>query len=343
MNNFIYKLIKFKKDRLHLFTYISQGLKNGSTMTELLDSISVSYNHNNSRMYKYVMDTIYNMEELGESESEALYHAELINEEEKQSIEHIFSSEPYKAMDYLNTKTSNEDNLKWAVLMLFFPTILILILYIIFQPELKEMTEQMIAPVNDLSKNDIPVPDWFQNRDLFIKYLILTLGLMFGLFGFVEFLKRKYPKVLFTLFKIKEREFVLNNFEIILSLLKSGQSLMRSVELLSNRKTDHISSKIFNEIKKSMQEGDSNISEILSKYNIDSATVSYIMSGERNNSMIESIKSVVDYNRNRYDSLIKKLSKYLPLLGEIAMTFIILIPLIDIINLTTIGVMNFQI
>jgi len=339
----IYKKTKFKKDRFLLFTYISEGLKNGSTFLELLKTINDSYRENNHYMYDYVSKTLYSLEELGDSEAESLYKAKIISIEEKISIENIFNSEPYKAMDYLNRKSKNENNLKWSIGMLFFPTILILILYIIFQPELQAMTNQMLSPVNDLSLTKIEVPAWFQSREIFIELLAIVLFSMFSIFAFVEFLKRKNIPLLFKLFKIKEKEFILNNFEVIQSLLVSGQSLMKSVELLSDQNKDIVTKKIFLEIKHGMQEGDKFMYEILKKYNVDYATISYIMSGEKNNGMAVSIASVVNYNRARYDLLIGRLSKILPLIGEIIMTFIILLPLISIINVTTIGVMNFQI
>ena len=339
----IYREIKFKKDRFLLFTYISEGLKNGDNFSELLKTINESYKDNNKYIHKYINDTLYFLEEMGESESESLYKASIITFEEKISVENIFNSEPYKAMNYLNAKSSNENNLKWSIGMLFFPTIFILLLYIIFQPELKAMTDQMLAPVNNLSLTKIEVPIWFQNRLIFIEILASVLFVMFSLFGFIEYLKHKNIPLLFKLFKIKEREFILNNFEVIQSLLISGQSLMKSIELLSERDRDIVTRKIFNEIKKAMQEGDQFMYEILKKYNIDYATISYIMSGEKNNGMSRSISSVISYNRGRYESLIGKLSKILPLIGEIIMTFIILLPLISIINVTTIGVMNFQI
>jgi len=343
MYEFLYRKLKFKKERFHLFVYISEGLRNGSTIVELLETIKESYGDKNKYIQKYIQKTLYCMEELGDSEAEALYKSSLISLEEKQSIEHIFSSEPYKAMIFLNEKTSNEDNLKWAIGMLFFPTIFILLLYIIFQPELKEMTNEMLAPVNNLSLKKIAVPDWFEDRTMFLSYLTLVLGVMFGLFGFVSYLKKYNIPLLFKIFKIKEREFILNNFEIIQSLLNSGQSLMRSVELLSEQTNDIVAKKIFSEIRSSMQEGDKFMYEVLKKYNIDSATISYIMSGEKNNSVNNAIRSVVNYNRDRYNLLISILSKYLQLAGEIIMTLIILLPLIDIINVTTIGTLNFQV
>jgi len=343
LKEIIYKKLKFKKDRFFLFTYLSEGLRNGSSISELLETISISYKDSNKYLYKYISDILYYMEELGMSEPEAFKEAGVISNEEFFAIEQIFYSEPYKALEYLNTKTSSEDNLKWAIGMLFFPTILVLIMFLIFQPELKDFTEQMLEPINSMSKKHIDIPEWFKDRTIFGTYLFALISFITALFLYINYLKKNNIKLLFKLFKIKEREFILNNFEIILSLMKSGQSLMRSIEIISEQKNDPVSYKIFSEIKDSMKEGDKFMYEVLNEYGIDSATISYLMSGQKNNTLIKAIESVVNYNKSRYDKLIEKLTKYMPLTGEIAMTLILLLPLIDIINVTTIGALNFEV
>jgi type II secretory pathway component PulF len=341
---FIYKKLKFGTDRYHLFTYISQGLRNGGTTKELFQSILIEYQKSkNEYMTEMIEETLYHMEELGATDAEAMQRAGLITTMELRSVEHISKSEPHKAMNFLNNKSKNENNMKWAVGMLFFPTILVLLGYVIFQPELKAMTEQLLEPVNSLSKTPIEGPEYFNDRTVFAGFLTLTIVIMASFFGFLSYLQKNNIRLLFKLFKIKEREFVLNNFEIFLSLLKSGQSPMRAVELLSDQNNDYISRKIFGDIKNGLQEGDKYMHEVLSEYGLDSATVSYMRSGEENNFLIESIQSIVDYNEERYEKLVKKLTKILPLIGEIIMTVVILLPLIDIINVTTVGTMSFEV
>lgn len=341
---YLYKKTKFWNERFHLFTYISQGLRNGGTTKELLQSILIEYQKEKKvYMSKMIEDTLYQMEEMGLTDAEAMQKAGLISIMELRSVEHISKSEPYKAMNFLNNKIKNENNIKWAVGMLFFPTILVLLGYIIFQPELKALTLQLLEPVNSVSKKAIEIPTYFNDRGTFIFYFGLVLATMFSLFGFINYLEKNNIPLLFKLFKIKEREFIINNFEIFLSLLKSGQSPMRAIELLSDSNNTFVARKIFSEMKVGLQEGDLYMHETLSAYKVDSATISYLRSGEENNFLIESIQSIVDYNNERYEKLVKILTKILPLIGEIIMTIAILLPLIDIINTTTIGTLNFEV
>lgn len=341
---YLYKKTKFWSERFHLFTYISQGLRNGGTTKELLQSILIEYQKEKKvYMSKMIENTLYQMEEMGSTDAEAMQKAGLITIMELRSVEHISKSEPYKAMNFLNNRMKNENNIKWAVGMLFFPTILVLLGYIIFQPELKDLTLQLLEPVNSVSKKAIEIPSYFNDRGAFLFYFGLVLAAMFSFFGFVNYLEKNNIPLLFKLFKIKEREFIINNFEIFLSLLKSGQSPMRAIELLSDSNNTFIAKKIFGEMRLGLQEGDLYMHEILSAYKVDSATVSYLRSGEENNFLIESIQSIVDYNNERYEKLVKILTKTLPLIGEIIMTIAILLPLIDIINTTTIGTMNFEV
>lgn len=340
----IYKIFRFKKDRKYLFAYISQGLKNGGTSRQLLQSILIEFEKShNYQLVRLIEDTLSYMEQYGYSDAESMRLSGFIDEMEYLSIESISKSEPHKAYDFINTRKDNEDNFKWAVGMLFFPVIFVLSGYLIFQPELAVLTKDLLDPVNSVSKKEIEIPEYFKDRVLFGSGLAFVFFLMVSLFGFVSYLKRNNPKLLFKIFIIFEREFILNNFEIMLSLLKSGQSQMRAVELLSENQTDIISKRIFSEIKEDMKEGESHIFEILSKYGFDSATISYMRSGEMNNFLIESVETSLEYNKERYDSLVKKLTKYLPLIGEIIMTIVLLKPILDIITVTTVGTLSFEV
>lgn len=344
INLYIYKTFLFKRERFHLFSYIAQGLRNGGTTKELLQSINYEYKKS-KRMYLYTLieQTLDNMEQYGMSDAEAMRAAGLISYMELQSIETISKSEPYKAMQFINEKTKNQNNLKWAIGMLFFPPLLVILGYLIFQPELQTMTMSLLEPVNSISSKKIEIPGYFNDRTFFGTLMIGMLFIMGSIFYIIEYLKKNNIKWLFQTFRIMEREFIINNFEVLLSLLKSGQSPMKAIELLSSNNTDIVSKKIFLEIKDAILEGDKNIYEVLSEYGVDSATVSYIRSGEMNNYLIESVSMALDYNRERYEKLVKILSKTLPLIGEILMTIILLKPLLDIITVTTVGTLSFEV
>jgi type II secretory pathway component PulF len=339
----INKKLFFSRDRYYLFSYLSQGLKNGGTTKELLQSISFEYRRNNKEyLSELIEDTLYNMEQNGLTDAEAMKESGLITYMELQAIETISKSEPYKAMQFINEKTKNNNNMKWAIGMLFFPPLLVITGYLIFQPELRQLTLTLLEPVNQISTKKIPIPEYFNSRTFFEITFLIAVSIMSGLYFIVEYLKKNNIKLLFKLFKIKEREFVVNNFEVFLSLLKSGLSPMKSIELLSENNSDIVSKKIFTDIKESIAEGEKSIYEVLSDYQLDSATISYIRSGEMNNYLIESVTMALDYNNERYEKLIKILSKILPLIGEILMTIILLKPLLDIITVTTVGSLDFQ-
>ena len=332
----------FQKERYHLFTYLAQGLKNGGTIRELLESISYEYKKSKKYFLSEIIDNVLDlMEQEGMSDSNAMYEAGLISYLELQSIETISKAEPYRAMQFINEKTKNNDNLKWAIGMLIFPPLLIIVGYFIFQPELKEMTLGMLEPINSMSSKQIAVPDYLESRTFFGTLLIMSIAFISGIFYFINYLKTSNQKLLFKLFRIKEREFVLNTFEVLLGLLRSGQSQMRAVELLSEN-SDVVSNKIFADIAIAIREGDKTMYEVFSEYGMDSATISYIRSGEMNNYLIESIEMALEYNKERYDKLSKLLQKIMPLSGEIIMTIILLKPLLDIITITTVGSLSFE-
>ena len=343
LKTFLYYSFFFNSDRNYLFTFLSQGLKNGGTTKELLQAIVYEYEKSKKLiLVNYITETLKYMEQYGYSDSEAMKMSGIISEIEYMAIQHISKSEPHKSLMFIIEKTKNQNNFKWAVGMLFFPVVFVLFGYLIFQPELAKMTLDMLAPVNSLSTKKIEIPPYFESRYFFGTLLFFTLSFITSLFLFIEFLKRKNQKLLFKLFKIFEREFIINNFEIFLSLLKTGQSQMKAIEILSEN-PDIVSRIIFTKIKESMSEGNKNIYEIFGEYGIDSATISYIRSGEMNNYLIESVDMALEYNKLRYEKLVKILSKALPLIGEIIMTIALLKPLIDIIQVTTVGTLSFKI
>lgn len=150
IDKFIYKNIFLKRNRLYIFNYIAQGLKNGSSFKELIESISVGMKKN-KYLYNTLIEIIEEMEINGLSDMEAMYKVGFITEIELNSISGISKSEPYKAYEFIIKRSKSQSNLKWGVGMLFTPVILVLIGYIIFQPELKELTEELLAPINNLS------------------------------------------------------------------------------------------------------------------------------------------------------------------------------------------------
>lgn len=339
----IYMKTKFKKDRYHLFSYISHGLRNGATIVELLDSIEQDFRKNGQIILADLIEkTVYRMEEYGEEDATAMFNVGMINEIELKSIQAISQAEPYRAMEFINSQKKNENNFKWALGMLFFPGLLVTFGYIIFQPELKELTHTLLEPINQLSKKEIEIPAYFESRWLFIKVFMGMIITMFSLFSIVEYLKVNNPKLLFKIFRIQEAEFVVNNFQILLSLLKAGHSKMRAVEIIAES-GDIVTRKIFTEIKNEIKDGENNIYDIISKYGINSGTVSYMRSGERNNTLIESVESIVLYNTERYEKIVKFSTKVFPLVGEIIMTMILLKPIIDIITVTTVGTLSFEV
>lgn len=343
IKEYLYIKLLFNKERFHLFTYLSQGLRNGGTTRELLESISYEYKKANKLFLSAIIDKVLdNMEQDGMSDGEAMYNANLITYIELQSIETISKSEPYRAMQFINEKTKNNDNFKWAIGMLFFPPLLVILGYLIFQPEIKDMTITMLDPINSISTKVIDIPAYIKDRVFFGTMFSSSLIFISLLFFGINYLKNHDPKTLFKIFRINEREFVINNFEILLGLLKSGQSQMRAVELLASN-SDTISRKIFGEVAEAIREGDKTMYEVFSSYGMDSATISYIRSGEMNNYLIESVEMALEYNRERYHKLSKILQKVMPLTGEILMTIILLKPLLDIITITTVGSLSFEV
>lgn len=343
INMYLYKKVKLNRRRIFLFNYLEQGLKNGSSFKGLLDSIAISLYKTDIYMYNIILDVLDSMEKMGHTDTESLYKAGLINKTELNAISGISESEPYKAYEFIINKNKNESNLKWGVGMLVAPVLIVLIGFIIFQPELKSFTKELLEPINNISTKEIEIPAYFESRDVFVYWLAFTCFIIGSFALLINLLKKYKINYLFKFFKIYEREFILNNISIFLSLIKSGYSPIKAINILADEEGEIVTRVIFKDIKYNQENGLLSINEVLSKYNIDEATVAYIRSGEDNNDLEKALSIVLDYNKLKYENLTKILVKVLPLIGEIIMTIALLKPLIDIINVTTIGTMAFEV
>lgn len=343
LDMYLYKKTRIQKKRAYIFNYLAQGLKNGQSVRALLESINIGLKSKDPNMNRILSTVLDLMEVEGYSDMEAMYKAGLITKIEFNAINNMSKSEPYKSYEFIINRTKNEANLKWGVVMLILPIVMVLVGFIIFQPELKAFTEELLSPVNNISTKQIEVPEYFESRSLFIYLLLGVFGLV-GIFAYIiNHLKENNVRLLFKVFRIYEREFIINNLAVFLSLLRAGAAPIEAIKVLSEDGNEKVTKKIFKEIEENQEQGLLKINEVFSKYDIDEATVAYVRSGEDNNDLERSLTIVLEYNQEKYEKLIKVLSRVLPMIGEFAMAIALLKPLIDIINVTTIGTMGFEI
>lgn len=355
----IFKNFMLHSYRTHLFTYLSQGLRNGGVTKRLLESMLSEYKemsvnkrfgrtitlgeYCNLQMHNIVLESIRNISINGDSDAEAMYKAGLINSKEFTAVQNISAAEPYKAIEFINDRARDQNNLKFALLMLFFPSIIVLTGYFIFQPELKAMTLSMLEPVNSVSTKQIPVPGYIENRYTFGFFLGLAILSMVTFFSFINYLKKNNPKLLFKLFRMTEREFIINNFELMVGLMKSGQSPIQAISAIRNGADDEATKRIFSEIEYGFLNGEQKMFEVFKKYEMDISTVSYIRGGEAQNYLEPAVIMALEYNKVVYAKTTARLTKILPLIGEIIMSIILLKPLLDVLMVTTSGSLNFSV
>lgn len=332
----------YKKEREYLFIYLSQGIKNGLTTISLLESILESYKKKNDQFYyTKIKEIISYMQNDGLAEAEAFYKANMIDKMESKILESADSLD--HGFEDINTQTKNKNNFNTAIIFLFFPALLVSFGYIIFQPELKFWALKLVEPVSQYSTSQIPIPEYFEDRTAFIIVFLSIVGIMLSTFMILNLLKKYYTKYYFYFIVFAQREFIINTFNIIYRLKKIGFSLIEAIDYIIEETKDKTYRKIYIEFKEHLMSGENNIHVILEKYYIDDATISYLRSGEMNNSMDAGIKMLLDYNEYKYNKTLNQMIKYLPFVGEIIMTLILLKPLLDLILLSTIGVMDFTI
>ena len=340
---FFYKLFKYKHDKKHLLLYLSQGLNHGSSATQLLESMADEYDKLNlTVMLEMVEKSLFYMEKEGLELGDAFKEVGLFDPSEALSYAAISKSSPAEALEHINKQNKSKNEFKYAILMLIFPVSIVLSGYLIFMPEVRDFALQMLEPINSVSSKKIPMPAYFEDRSIFAFGLlsILSLGVLANYL--VHIGRHKYQRILFKSIKLIEREFILNNFTLLMQLMKSNMSLNRAVEVVLEDTKDPLTKKIFSDTEAAFEAGDS-MSSVLEHYLSDYATISYLRSGEHSNQIESSLAMAISHNEILHKKLVAKLIIWMPLAGEMLMTLVLLLPLLDIIMLTTSGAMSFEV
>ena len=125
-------------------------------------------------------------------------------------------------------------------------------------------------------------------------------------------------------------------------MMNSGLSLIDAIHVINVNTKDILTKRILSEVERSMEKGE-DFSIALEKYVTDYATIAYVKSGEKTNQIENSLGMIIAHNEHLHEKSIARMVVWLPLVGEIIMTIVLLWPLIDILKVTTIGAMNFTI
>jgi len=338
-----YKTFKFNLEKKHLLIYLTQGVKHGSSVAELLESILHEYEKTKMfKMHDMITKTIYYMEEEGLETGDAFFNSGLFTDSEKITFNAIAKSSIDQAFEQINKQNKYRNDLKYAISMLVLPVLFVLLGYIIFMPEIKSFAESLLEPVNSVSTTKIPLPAYFSDRTIFVVAFFSIILISFAFYYFVEWGKKNNPRLVFKSLKLLEREFVLNNFNVILQLMNSGLSLSRAVETINKDPKCVLTKRIFGEAEIEMNNGNS-FSSVIEKYLTDYATIAFLKSGEDTNQIESSLSMIISHNEVIHQKTISRLVVWLPMAGEIVMTIVLLLPLLDILNTTTIGAMNFTV
>lgn len=329
------------KDRKFIFIFLSKGLKNGTPIKILLKELVVFTKEDKQYQLSKILEKILNdIEEKGIDFSSSLRDNGIITSAEYDILR--YSTEYYTGLEFLIESNTHGKNLKYAILLLFLPSIVVSTLYFVFQPQLLDFVYQLLIPVNSVSSTEIPIPAYLKDRKIFGIIMFLTYFFCGFVFYLQWILKRKNPKLFFNLFPLVEKEFIINTMTPLLNLINIGMSPGKAISTLMNN-NDPLVLRIYGEMNELMKLGNKEIHKIFRKYKMDKATTTYMKIGENTSSFPEALKSIIEYNKEQYNKTIKRLLFILPLSGELIMVGILLFPLINIIMLTTVGVMQFNI
>lgn len=348
-NNLINFVTKFsertvlKQNKNLILSYFSSGLKRGNSLLTLILKYKETLDPNlkDEKLIISILDNIKNViDEKGTNTSSILYKVGLLTEREYLIVSNY--NELYIGLELVLKMGKQKNNFNLAILLLFFPPLVVLVGLFIFQPELKDFAYNAIEPINAQSKTRILIPSYLEDRWFFGIFIIIYLSIYFSIMYSIELIKEKKPYLYFKIFRLAEKEFIVNTFSSIVNLRKSGKSFSQTYNILSSTTNDTFIKNFYTKVYNETINGNINgIYKISNEFNMEKFNLSYFKIGVLNNDLDSTVDTILEYNTEKYDKQIALLVKYLPLVGEVIMTIILLKPLIDIIMVTTVDVMNF--
>lgn len=338
-----HKKTTVKNNKDLILSYLANGLKRGNNLLTLISKYKETLEPEikDEAVIISILDEIIEIVETkGTNTTYILYQVGLLTEKEYLIISNY--NDLHLGLELVLKMNKQQNNFNWAIALFFFPPFVVLIGLVIFQPEMKEFAYTAIEPINAHSKKMIKIPEYLEDRTFFLASTFLfTLFYILTMYT-IEMVKKFKPHSYFRYFRLAEKEFIVNTFSSLLNLRKSGKSYVQSYKILSETSKDPFIKNFFDEIHTETKQGNiKGIYSISKKYNMDKFNLSYFKTGTLNNDLDNTVETILEYNKEKYEKQIALLVKFLPLIGEIIMTIILLKPLIDIIMVTTVDVMNF--
>jgi hypothetical protein len=332
-----------KQNKNLILSYFSNGLRRGHNLLTLLLKYKETLDpkQRDETYIISILDKIKNIiDEKGTNTPSILHEVGLLTEKEYLIISNY--NELYIGLDLVLKMNKQKNNFNLAILLLFFPPFIVLVGLFLFQPELRDFAYETIEPINAQSKTRITIPPYLEDRWFFGIFIIIYLSVYLSIMQGIEYIKQKYPHLYFKLFRLAEKEFIVNTFSSIMNLRKSGKSFSQSYLMLSTTTKDTFIKKYYTDVYNETVGGNIHgIYKISKEFNMENFNLSYFKVGVLNNDLDNTIETILEYNTEKYDKQVALLVKILPLVGEVIMTIILLKPLIDIIMVTTVDVMNF--
>jgi hypothetical protein len=271
---------------------------------------------------------------------EAMFRANLINSRERQVFEksRTFSEATEQILDLQSKKSKSI----MGFMLLLIPIGAILVLLLTTREMVNKVLTDMMKPIVAAGATPPPLPVYMESPLMYGLGNIAFFGGLLVVFLFMRYNKKHSPKVYFKTIPIFEEEYSFNIIHSLKSMLKSGTSLSDSAKILLDGEDDNIKKKIYGEIVESTKKGVVSLADIFENNGINYSTVSLIKMGEDSGRMEEALNSAYNEIETRYNRDIKIFNTACMWGGQLGMIFISMKPMIDIMLLTSVGQLNFQ-
>lgn len=330
-----------KGEKDFFLSYLKSGDLGGISSKDLLEIKKDEYLHLKRYIMADMVDKLLGEVRRGVGLAEALQAIEVITESEYLTL--TKSRSLSAGIDRITEKKKEAGGANGLLLLFFVPPIGITHLLLWTHGQVKDVLLKMTEPLREMTTKSVEIPGYLLDPTTYYIYGGLLHIILFGsIITFIVLKKINVPMYLKFL-PYRRYEYTIDILHTIKSLKEAGISLSDSVKISIMGENDKIKLDIYKDIELSLKTGKGQLADILAKYHLDFTSIGFIRTGEKTKRFDQLLSIAEGEIKDRYERILKKLHPIAKFGGQVAMLGIAFKPMVDIMILTSIGQMDFEV
>jgi len=342
IERFFDKLRPISKSEKNFFlSYLKSGDLGGISSKELLDIKYDEYIYLKRYVMADLMQSILLEVKRGLNLPEALKNSKIISESEYLTL--IKSNSLSSGIDRITEQKESSGGAMNLILLFFVPPTIIVHLLLWSHDAVKNVLLNMTEPLREMTSKSVEIPHYLLDPTTYYVYGGIYHIIFISFIITILILRKINIKLYFKILPFRRFEYTIDIIHSIKSLKEAGISLADAVKISIMGETNSIKLAIYSDIQDSLRSGKSNLADILWNYNLDFTAIGFIRTGEKTKRFEELLVIADNEIKERYQSILEKFKPFAKIGGQVFMLGIAFKPMVDIMILTSIGQMDFEV